>query len=271
MKNKTKHVFTSYDGTLLEGTLCIPSSSSKQLALLVHGIMSSRDELGLYSGLAEYLLGHGISSFRFDYRCHGTNKQEIKKMTLAGIVNDIEAACNYACSEFSPNEIYPIGMSFGGGLTAFWSSVTKNKINAVIMLAPVIDYQEDILGQHGLIKNNKLSTKASKTLLRNGFIETDEIEYGEVLINEIPYINGINGLKSLQYNSLILHGDNDSIVPYSQSEKFVELSDKCKLINVIGTDHGFGIPGDEDLTWPETKNRHSEVYQIITNFIVKNG
>ena len=75
MKSESKHTFVSYDGTMLEGTMSVPDGRCEQLALLVHGITSSRDELGLFSGLAEHLNDKGVASFRFDYRCHGINTQ----------------------------------------------------------------------------------------------------------------------------------------------------------------------------------------------------
>src|SRR5690242_21923875 len=100
---ETKHRFRSYDGTQLEGTLARPSCpEGRPLALLVHGITSSRNEYGLFSGLAAHLLQKDILSFRFDYRCHGVNQQPMEALTLSGIVNDIEAAATCASTETKP-------------------------------------------------------------------------------------------------------------------------------------------------------------------------
>ncbi len=266
--NETNHIFTSFDGTKLEGTLNLPDKNVDRLVILVHGITSSRDELGLFSGLAKYLSNNGVASFRFDYRCHGVNSQAMETMTLAGIVNDIEAAYLCATELLKPSSIYAIGMSFGGGLTVYWASTTSATVQSVVLLAPVIDYKEDVLGQHGLIDGSTLNNEAINALLDHGCVETDGIPYGSALLNELPYINGIAGLKGLRCRSLILHGDADSIVPYSLSEKFARLSSQCKLVNIAGTDHGFGVPGDEDLTSPETKKRHTEVFNVIRSFIL---
>ena len=268
MQNESTQVVVSYDGTVIEGTLCVPDAPTTQLALLVHGIMSSRDELGLFSGLASHLAHNGIASFRFDYRCHGKNSQAMEAMTLAGIVNDIEAAYLFANGRLRPKRTHAIGMSFGGGLTAYWAATTHKKIQSVVMLAPVIDYQEDVLGQHGLMDGTRIGNEASRALVNNGHVETDGFRYGPALINELPYINGIVGLTRLKCKSLILHGDADSIVPYSSSVKFSKLNQLCEIVNIPETDHGFGVPGDEDLTSPETKMRHVEVFDVITSFIL---
>jgi hypothetical protein len=259
MTTETTHSFASYDGTKLEGTLALPAGNSTKLALLVHGIMSSRDELGLFSGMAEHLAMQAV------------NPQSMPKMTLAGIVNDIHAAYLCASKLTRPSAIHPIGMSFGGGVTAFWAATAGVNVDSVVLLAPVIDYQEDILGQHGLLEKGRISESASASLAKNAYVETDEIAYGPALINELPHINGIRGLGDLKCPAVILHGDADSIVPYSLSMKFAEQHTQCRLVNIAGTDHGFGVPGDEDLTSLETKERHAEVFEIISQFLLSEG
>lgn len=134
------------------------------------------------------------------------------------------------------------------------------------MLAPVLDYQEDILGQHGAIRDGKLSKAAAARLARNGFVETDGFRYGGALLNELPFISGAEGLRRLKRPSLILHGDSDSVVPYESSERFSKLNRQCRLVNIAGTDHGFGVGDDEDLSSPETKQKHREVFGIISRF-----
>jgi pimeloyl-ACP methyl ester carboxylesterase len=262
-----KHKFQSYDGTPLEGTFTETQDSANSVALLVHGITSSRDEFGLFSGLADHLGKRGLPSFRFDYRCHGASKGPMQAMTLAGIVNDIEAAASAALAMSGVSGIHVIGMSFGGGLSAFWAATTIKTISSVIMLAPVIDYEEDIVGQHGLLSNGTLHKKAQQALQKHGYIETDGIRYGCALLNELRYISGIEGIRRLKCESLILHGDADSIVPYASSQKFVKLNPQCSLVNIPGTDHGFGVGDDDDLSSPATKQKHREVFQIISTFI----
>jgi pimeloyl-ACP methyl ester carboxylesterase len=208
----------------------------------------------------------GIASFRFDYRCHGRSDLPIEAMTLSGIVNDIQSAAEWACVHAQPSHLHVVGMSFGGGLSAFWASRTRLAVASVVMLAPVIDYVEDVLGQHGSIDGGKLSKSAAKRLETDGFIEADGFRYGPALINELPIISGIEGLRLMKCPSLILHGDADSIVPYASSERFVKLNSQSRLINIPGTDHGFGVGDDEDLSSPETKDKHRDVFRIISRF-----
>lgn len=261
--------FRSYDGTPLLGTYKRGDATSPGVVILVHGITSSRNELGLFSGLADYLGNEGISSLRFDYRCHGESNLPMESLTLSGIVNDVESAAALALSQAGASNAHIVGMSFGGGLSAFWAATTEIRVASVVMLAPVIDYEEDILGQHGAIVDGKLAEHAANLLQQQGYLEMDGIRYGAALLNELQFISGIEGLRRLTCESLILHGDADSIVPYASSERFAQMHDRCELVNVPGTDHGFGVGDDEDLSSPETKKRHEEVFGIISRFLKK--
>ena len=117
--------------------------------------------------------------------------------------------------------------------------------------------------------NGELSEDVADTLQRHGCIEMDDVRYGRALVNELRFINGAEGLRRLKCDTLIIHGDADSIVPFSSSERFAQMYGRCKLINIPGTDHGFGVGDDEDLSSPETKEKHREVWSIISRFLGK--
>jgi pimeloyl-ACP methyl ester carboxylesterase len=193
----------------------------------------------------------------------------MEAMTLSGIVNDIESAARLSLAHARASRIHVVGMSFGGGLTAFWAVKTSMAVSSVVMLAPVIDYEEDVLGQHGTIVDAELTEEAAEQLNRKGFLEIEGFRYGRALLNELHFFSGLEGLRRLNCDSLILHGDADSVVPYRSSEQFAMLNNRCKLVNISGTDHGFGVGDDEDLSSPETKKKHREVFGIISQFFEK--
>jgi pimeloyl-ACP methyl ester carboxylesterase len=229
------------------------------------------DELGFHSDYAQYLSANGITSFRFDYRFHGVNEAaSLEHLTLCGILNDIDAAFETlkTNTDKKTHTFFIVGTSFGGGLSAYWTDFyKKSEIKAVILNAPVINYEDDVLGRNGLVTNNQLSGEGQKQLEKNGFVISSEIKFGRGLLNELSFINGIAPLQHLGKRVVIFHGDEDEDVPIASSKKYKSKSARLEVIKGVG--HGFGVEGDEDLDFPETKKIHRDIYKKGLQIIEK--
>lgn len=262
--------FTSYDGYELDGIL-IKSSQEKAAALFVHGITSSRDELGFHSDYAKYLFENGITTLRFDYRLHGGDNDgntSLEDLSLCGIINDIDAAYTALKENCSTKlkSFFIIGTSFGGGLSAYWTERNDgNGIKKVILNAPVINYENDVLERNDLMDKGALSNNAQKQLKKKGFLESSDIHFGRGLINELKYINGIGAIKNLGSKVVIFHGDEDEDVPLASSKKYK--SRFTKLVIIKGVGHGFGVEDDENLDFPQTKEIHRSIYKKALKII----
>jgi uncharacterized protein len=259
--------FQSYDGYKLEGTFS-KAENEKGALLFVHGITSSRDELGFHSDYATFLANNGISSLRFDYRYHGIYATELNNLTLCGIVNDIEAAFIALKNIIRPEtkSFFIVGTSFGGGLSTFWAHLnSRNEIKKIILNAPVINYENDVLERNNLINNGILSEKGQKQLNKKGFVNSSDIHFGRGLINELKYINGIRAVKALEDKIVIFHGDDDEDVPLTSSQHYK--SEKSPIHIIKGVGHGFGVEDDEDLNFPATKQIHNDIYKQALKII----
>ena len=264
--------FKSYDGYVLNGTL-LKAKEEKAALLFVHGITSSRNELGFHSDYANYLFENGITTLRFDYRYHGGKNDgntELENLSLCGIVNDIDAAFSALKSNVRSNlkSFFIVGTSFGGGLSAFWvDNNNKSEIKKVILNAPVLNYENDVLERNNLVENGSLSRKAQNQLAKKGFVNSSDIHFGRGLINELKYMNGINALQNLGSRVVIFHGNDDEDVPLTSSKIYKSSATQLEIIPKVG--HGFGVEDDEELDFPETKEIHRGIYkkalQIIEN------
>lgn len=261
----------SYDGSILEGTF-LKAPNQKAAILFVHGITSSRDELNFHSDYAKYMAQKNISSLRFDYRYHGVQESSLENLSLCGIVNDIDSAFNALKENIGQNtdSYFIIGTSFGGGLSAYWADYTnKTEIKKILLNAPVLDYEDDVLKRNGLIEKHTLKIDAQKQLNTLGYVDSSDIHFGRCLINELKYINGIRALQNLGEKVVIFHGDKDEDVPLSSSQKYKVDSTDLRIVPGVG--HGFGVEDDEDLDFPETKNIHhniyAEAYEIIKSLL----
>ena len=262
--------FKSYDGYELEGTL-LKADKEKGALLFVHGITSSRDELGFHSDYAKFLGENGITTLRFDYRFHGgkdDGNTKLENLSLCGIVNDIDAAFSALKNntESKTKSFFVIGTSFGGGLSAYWVDSTNQKeIKKVILNAPVISYENDVLERNELVTNGLISDKAQKQLQKKGFVNSSDIHFGRGLINELKYVNGINALQNLGSKVVIFHGNEDEDVPLTSSKKYKSTATQLEIIPNVG--HGFGVEDDEDLDFPETKEIHRGIYATALKII----
>lgn len=262
--------FKSYDGYELAGTL-LKADKEKAALVFVHGITSSKDELGFHSDYAEFLSENGITNLRFDYRFHGGENEgnpKLENLSLCGILNDIDAAFAALKSkvESKTKSFFIVGTSFGGGLSAYWVDATnKNDIKKVILNAPVICYENDVLERNELVTNGLLSDKAQKQLKSKGFVKSSGIHFGRGLINELKYVNGVNALQNLGSRVVIFHGKEDEDVPLISSKKYKSSQTQLEIIPRVG--HGFGVEDDEDLDFPETKAIHRSIYEKALEII----
>ncbi len=262
--------FKSYDGYELTGTL-LKADNEKAALVFVHGITSSKDELGFHSDYAKFLSENGVTTLRFDYRFHGgknEGNQKLENLSLCGILNDIDAAFEALKrnTDRKTKAFFIVGTSFGGGLSAYWvDSTNKTEIKKVILNAPVINYENDVLERNKLIANGLLSDKAQKQLKSKGFVKSSDIHFGRGLINELKYVNGINALQNLGRRVVIFHGNDDEDVPLTSSKKYKSSQTQLEIIPKVG--HGFGVEDDEDLDFPETKLIHRNIYKKALEII----
>lgn len=249
--------YESFDGLILEGTYTRHEEHCKGFILQVHGMTADREEWGFYRGLSNFLAGQGFSSYRIDFRCHGIDSTPFEELTIFGVINDIVSAYNkmteLANSVGTNLPKYLMGCSFSGGICALCAKSHNLDIEKIFLCYPVIDYIEDLIKTAGNWK---------KSLKEKGFIEYADKPIARPLVNELPYINSIRAVTNPSCQITILHGENDSDVPISLSKKFCT-SDKCKLIPIVGAEHGFGIPGDFDLVDPKSLKNFQIVYDHV--------
>jgi pimeloyl-ACP methyl ester carboxylesterase len=262
--------FKSSDGIKLEGVLTTPQTNFNKCIILVHGITSNYDEWGFYKDAADFFASKNIASFRFNYRYHYCNTENIslEKLTLCGIINDIDAAANLLRNHdyTKKSDLYILGTSFGGGVSMYWANHFDSKISKIFLVAPVLNYEDDILNRENYLDENKILIKKEQESLSNdGFISSDGIKFGRSIINEIPIIDKELDTK---IETIIFHGNKDSNVPYDSSLEYASNSSLCSLITIENADHGFAVEGDEDLTAYGTKENHKSVYRQITDNIL---
>lgn len=259
--------FQSFDGLSLEATVSIPNKSEDSVSvLLVHGIQTNRDEYGFYSNLSKFLFDSGIASFRFDHRA---NERYLDKalnlLTLSGVINDISQALEVFKPITKSKKMAIIGASFGGGLSLYYANCSSHFFRHCILLAPVLEYRVDYLQDENLLNDlGTLNFKGVGQLEKDNYLISSGRPFSRSIINELGHFDAP---KNNVIPTTIIHGTKDSAVKIEYSRRFANIAKNTSLIEIDGVEHGFALPGDEDLVHPQTLENHQNVYQKILNII----
>ena len=125
------------------------------------------------------------------------------------------------------DSIYLMGNSQGGLVTALTASEHRKEIRAVILIYPAFCIYDDV---HEMFDSPEEIPETHSLLgLRLGN------RYFVDIWDQEPY----EQIKEYGKNILLIHGDRDSIVPISYSDKLAETIDHVEYHVIRGADHGY--------------------------------
>ncbi|MFH1753866.1 MAG: alpha/beta fold hydrolase [Candidatus Omnitrophota bacterium] len=230
--------FKSGDGISLCGILTVPDKRPKGAAIMTHGITAEKNECGFYIKLAELFAENGLASLRFDFRGHGESSGKLCEMTIKGEIGDIEAAASFLKTQGHGNFAI-IGTSFGGGSAVLYAKKYPNKVSSMVLIYPVLDYKKTFLDPKTQWAEKWFTPQALAKAKLTGKLAIDSFEVGERLIEEFHRYDPGKSLLKLSIPTLIVHGTEDTSVPYSVSRYYGRHYKKGRLLSIKGADHGF--------------------------------
>lgn len=235
-----KIYFWTSDKIKLCGILTRPDVQTNKCLILCHGITVDKNEGGIFSGLAQKLADTGFAFFRFDFRGHGESQGYPTEVTIAGEINDIEAAFEYLKGKgFTKFGI--ISASFAGGPVSFFISKHPEHVKALILWNSLIDYDSHIQGAGTIWRRKYWGKPALERAKKFGFtqIGSRKFKVGLPLIEEVYTLKPWKELLKVEIPTLFIHGDKDTYVPYQDSVKYSQMVKNGGLITVKGAEHGF--------------------------------
>lgn len=241
---------TSKDGTALCGVLVRPEKSRKGTVVLVHGITVEKDEDGFYTELAGVLVQSGFESLRFDFRGHGESGGSPTGMTIQGEVEDLTAAVEYL-RKSGPDRVAIVGTSFGAGIAILYSQIRPETVSSLSLLSPVLDYKRTFLMPETEWTKEWFTEEAFKQAERTGTLDLEGFLLGRDLLDEFKILNPRDELLTLTVPTLIIHGTDDTMVPYDVAREVGSEHSHCRFLSVEGADHGF--EGFEEMVFSEVR------------------
>lgn len=219
------------DGMQIYGNLYLPKSDGTQYptAIIGHGFGSSYSYMAPYAAI---LAENGIASYVFDF-CGGSpgskNDGTPLQMSVLTEREDMEAVLEglQAYRFVDRENIFLMGESQGGLVAALLAASRPEDVRGLALLYPAL-----------VIPDNAREWYMDESHIP----ETAQVfgtPVGRVYFTDIFQMDVYDKIGNFNKNVLIVHGNDDSIVPISYSERAVEVYPSAELIVMDGAGHGF--------------------------------
>ena len=245
--DESRITFKSADGTTLVGLVAKPTGTPRGAVVLAHGITVEKNEGGFYTRLAAHLAQRNLSSLRFDFRGHGDSQGKSDQMTIRGEIDDLSAAVDTLASGNSAVSI--VGTSFGAAIAIEYAHRHAEKVLSLSLLAPVLDFRRTFLQPETEWAEEWFTKKALQKAEKTGQLNLDGFVLGKALLSEFAVLKPIDSLRSISTPTLIVHGSDDSMVPFPVARDASKGLPHVTFIAVEEADHGF--EGFEDGVFDE--------------------
>jgi len=207
------------EGLRISGVLHLPEKKDPPCVIASHGLLSSKDS-EKYIALGEQISKEGMAMLRFDFRGIGESEGRIEDDTISRRIADLGSAIDFIKSHYDlGNQIGLIGSSLGGFVSLIEASIDK-KIKAVVVWATPLHL--DDLGSKKQGEDYPLPPEAFfEDLPRHRLI---------------PLLHKVS-------NCLVIHGEEDELVPVDQALGiFYNLGVPKEMHMIGGADHRLTNP-----------------------------
>lgn len=176
---------------------------------------------------AKDFLRAGAGCFFFDF-CGGgplsRSDGSMREMTVKTECEDLNTVIDEVRNmEFvDKSRMFLFGTSMGGLVTALVSAGRPKDIPAIVLWYPAFNVPDDVMKREKTNKNTIFGLPLSW-------------DYDEVALQIAPY----RILKSYQNPALLIHGEQDKVVPPVYSKRAAQVMSNAKLHVIPGAAHGF--------------------------------
>ncbi len=227
------------DGIQLAAVYQPASGQPRGIVVLAHGITVDNSEDGMFPVLAQQLAERGYHSLRFDYRGHGQSQGTQEAMTVAGETLDFQAAFRHA-QAIAPS-VGVIASSFGAVSVCYYLQ-RHGGADYLILWNPVLDMRATFIDPQTPWAKESFSEVGFAHLRQHGYLLLDgSFKIGAELVADMKaQFQPFQALAQLAIPVLTLHGDHDTYVPYTVSQRHGAPNSLSEFVTIPGAEHGFG-------------------------------
>lgn len=219
--------------------------------IFVHGFKGFKD-WGFYPYLGNYFSNEGyfVITFNFSHNGIGKNSSDFTEVdkfadnTISLEISELSEIINaYYDGYFDKrgkNQIILIGHSRGGAVSLL-SSLINNKPDCYIMWSSIAKLDRYTERQKEIWRNDgffEFLNSRTNQMMRLNLNYLEDIER-----NKFGSLNIEKAVKNINKPLLIVHGEEDLTVPFTEAEQLYEWSDKklTKLFKIPNASHTFNI------------------------------
>lgn len=229
------------DGFILDAIFSkIPNSSNG--VVFAHGMTVDKDDEGIFVKAEPKLNELGFSTLRFDFRAHGKSSgNSITDFTISGELIDLDTVISFMEKQ-GLKWIGLAGASFGGGIAALYASNNPQRIQALFLASPAVDFEKGFLKPTTRWAMKHFANFYSR-IQHKGFIKIASMKFkmGKKLFDEMKDYRPCESLQKYFNRLMVVHGDKDSKIAYQDViDCYKALPNKNKKLEIIkGSEHGF--------------------------------
>ncbi len=232
------------NGKTLRGMYHRPPEEGKfPTVILFHGFTGNKLEPHrIFLKLSRRLAAAGIAALRFDFSGSGESDGDFEEMTFSSEVHEAEAIVDYALSlpDTDGENLGVVGLSLGGAVAATLAGRRPDTLRSVVLWAAA---DQDVVVQ-GFNRS-----MAEKKLYRDerGCYDLGGLWLNGSFLEDMKKWDPLAEVQKFPGRVLIIHGDQDEIVPVAIAHKYYEvLAGRAELEIIAGADHTFNRHDWED-------------------------
>lgn len=222
---------TSRDGKRIYGEIYIPSDSDEKMPAVIfsHGLGGTHSVGASY---AEALAARGYVVYCFDF-CGGSPGSRSDGSTLEMSIfteqADLEAVISMmqGLDYVDSDNLFLMGTSQGGAVSAITGAAHPEDIRGMVLLYPAFILVEDA---------NQLYQSPEEIPDSRHYLWMD---VGRTYFEPLLGYDIYGEIAAYDRGVLLIHGDADSIVPLSSSQRALEVYPSAELEVIPGAGHGF--------------------------------
>ncbi len=218
------------DDLSLAGVLHLPDQGAKAGVLICHGLLSDKDSQK-HSLLARMLCEVGIAALRFDFEGRGQSPGDMLDLSFSRQVIQASAALDTLKDTAGVSQMGISGSSMGGAV-AILLAAQDTSISCLVTMAAVA--RTDLLGQR------VVGPKGMAVWERKGSLRLDDEPVGWSLVADGRKLDLPGAAARIRCKWLIMHGQDDEVVPLSDADLLYESAAYAPTMEVIDhADHSF--------------------------------